>query len=413
MTKITGIKELISAPEDATSYYMVAETTSISTEDGQASSQDSFYVYGFSITGSNSPASANNSYKITYQYADSSKNESATGSLPLLVVPTQLSSKIAAGLQNIHIDMYDPDETNVVAVLGIPLIRKGDKGDPGKTGDSGPFTYYAGSWNDTTQYTRSGERFPIVSHNDSLWYPGKEGSNTGEEPSASSTFWHLLTADEIVFAKILMAEFGKLASAVFSGDYMYSQQGTVNQENSEDFKKFDKDDPEGENSGNFSPNFYINFLTGKIFAKIGYFAGGLITKFFNIANSDAVQQDDGSYLINSNLNIEATGNSGSGYTILLPKDKSFIGSHIYIFNNSFGPYTRAVEANWYNTNVKPQYGTIACNFEGTYDSTTTTGVSTFTFRGGILYLIGVPDEYSEYCRWAIVSDNVIYKTKLY
>ncbi|MCH3994282.1 MAG: hypothetical protein LKE54_04395 [Prevotella sp.] len=280
-------------------------------------------------------------------------------------------------------------------------------------GSPGPFTYFAGEWDKATKYVRTDDRFPIVSHNDSLWYPHKIGSNTGEEPSATSTFWSLLTANEIIWAKIIMSEFGKIGSAVFSGDYMFSQNGTVNGKASSDYKKFNANDPTGNTNGDFAPNLFINFLTGKIFSQIGVFAGGLITKFISLVDSDAILQGDGSYLIKSNLNIEATGHSGSGYTVLLPSDKSFIGAHIYLYNSSFGPYTRSVDPSWYNTNIKSQNGKIACNFDGTYDQTTTTGVSVFSYRGGILHLIGVPDVNSDYCRWAVVSDNVIYKKKMY
>ena len=112
---------------------------------------------------------------------------------------------------------------------------------------------------------------PVVRHNEVYWYPKAEGSILGFEPSASSTYWELLMENDIVFAKIVMAEFGKLASAVFSGAYMLSQYGKLNGQivdsssNIKDtaYTNFDASNPEG---GAFVPNLFLNFLTGYLCA---------------------------------------------------------------------------------------------------------------------------------------------------
>jgi hypothetical protein len=74
-----------------------------------------------------------------------------------------------------------------------------------------------------------------VEYNNALWYPQGIGTNTGEAPSASSNFWQLLTAENIIYAKIMMADFGKLGSAVFYGDYMFSQYGKTFNENTGEY----------------------------------------------------------------------------------------------------------------------------------------------------------------------------------
>lgn len=146
---------------------------------------------------------------------------------------------------------------------------KGDKGDKGNQGIAGPMSYMAGIWSADEWYYRTTDSCPIVLFNDEYWFPRNAGANKGNIPSTTSTVWKLVEKQEIVFAKILMAEFGKIASAIFSGSFMLSQYGTLNgrtiDENSTDkesaYANFDAEDPT--NTAKFIPNLFINFLTGK------------------------------------------------------------------------------------------------------------------------------------------------------
>lgn len=146
---------------------------------------------------------------------------------------------------------------------------KGDKGDQGNQGIAGPMSYMAGIWSADEWYYRTTDSCPIVLHNNQYWFLRNVGANKGGVPSATSTVWKLVERQEIVFAKILMAEFGKIASAIFSGSFMLSQYGTLNgrtiDENSPDkesaYANFDAADPT--NTSKFIPNLFINFLTGK------------------------------------------------------------------------------------------------------------------------------------------------------
>lgn len=148
-----------------------------------------------------------------------------------------------------------------------PQGAAGPQGPQGETGAQGPMAYLAGEWQRNVTYTRNKDSMPVVRHNDVYWYQRKEGSILGFEPSATSAYWELLMENDIVFAKIVMAEFGKLASAVFSGAYMLSQYGKLNGQtvdgnsNVKDtaYTNFDASNPEG---GAFVPNLFINFLTG-------------------------------------------------------------------------------------------------------------------------------------------------------
>ena len=83
-----------------------------------------------------------------------------------------------------------------------------------------------------------------------------------------------------------MAEFAKLASAVFWGDYMFSQYGRDSEGKlTEDYSQF------GESG--FSPRLQINFKTGDIFCE------SLTTKGANYSKLIAAENDDsGIYITN-------------------------------------------------------------------------------------------------------------------
>lgn len=72
-----------------------------------------------------------------------------------------------------------------------------------------------------------------------------------------------------IFTEILMANFAKLASAVFHGDYMFSQQGIdANGEFTTDYKNFNPNDPYAA-SNSFRPSICLNFKTGDAYAGSG------------------------------------------------------------------------------------------------------------------------------------------------
>lgn len=152
-----------------------------------------------------------------------------------------------------------------------PQGAAGPQGAQGEAGPQGPMAFLAGEWQRDVTYTRNKVCMPVVRHNGAYWYLKKETSVLGFEPSATSPYWELLTQNDIVFAKIVMSEFGKLASAVFSGEYMMSQYGKLNGLTVDGnsavkdtaYTNFDASNPEG---GAFVPNLFMNFLTGHLYA---------------------------------------------------------------------------------------------------------------------------------------------------
>lgn len=389
---ISTIKPLIAAPkdgktgDDAVSFYMFSEQSSIHVDkNGNAVTSD-FYVHGYMVKGSGSPSEVRYPVVVeTYYGPDDDRNNPSSQELPCWISPSQ-DPDVENGADSFVITMYKPgaqtgNTANALATITIPIVRdgkdgtdgkdgkdgkdgtsftvegramahfdtreeadaagrmsvmylvdgsegvdafiyiivsstlkvtkdvadnkayitndnghiwvkkgaywndlgviqgpegpqgekgeKGDKGDPGNQGLPGPFSYMAGEWSEDVWYYRTTDSCPIVLYNDQYWYLRNVGANKGSIPSATSTVWKLVDKLEIVFAKILMTEFGKLASAIFSGSFMLSQYGTLNgrtiNEASEDresaYANFDATNPT--DASKFIPNLFINFLTGK------------------------------------------------------------------------------------------------------------------------------------------------------
>ena len=127
---------------------------------------------------------------------------------------------------------YTSSDSNNPSLYEWILIKgdKGDKGDqgvPGSKGDTGPICYPAGLYDSTKTYTGTTTSIPVVLFNNIYYRLKVIGSITGISPT-DSTKWEAFNMLEYVFTKILFSDFGKMASAIFSKDFMFSQQGTIN-----------------------------------------------------------------------------------------------------------------------------------------------------------------------------------------
>lgn len=121
--------------------------------------------------------------------------------------------------------------------------------------------YPAGPYSDTKTYTATAKSCPMVELNGLYYYLAITGSVTGVNPAddvaAKGGTWELMDTFKAIFTEILMADFAKLAAAIFSGDYMFSQYGIDSDGNvSNEYKNFAE--------GTFTPNLLIDFLNGKL-----------------------------------------------------------------------------------------------------------------------------------------------------
>lgn len=162
----------------------------------------------------------------------------------------------------------------------------------GRSGATGAMTYCAGIYDPNADYIATPTAHPYVIVEDegvvgrfrlddesTVW-----NGNGSFYPKDDDQRWSMITDLKEVFASVAFIEFGKLASAIFSGDYMISQTGTdcyadddltriIRTKGATNYKDFNVDDPEGTSTSGwtsngsdrihkFVPNIYMNFLTG-------------------------------------------------------------------------------------------------------------------------------------------------------
>ena|GEM_PF-4929735 len=166
----------------------------------------------------------------------------------------------------------------------------------GAHGDLGPMLYPAGEWQANTTYTKNGQQVPYVLYNGSYYYLAVDSSNRS---SWHSTDWTLVSSFNAVFAQFLIADYGKMSSAIFCGDWCYSQYGKlmtgnggyyivdnngstsghINYDASYDGKLpymyFDPSDPTGSGATTgyprFAPAWAVDFKTGAQYGAMGKF----------------------------------------------------------------------------------------------------------------------------------------------
>ena len=194
-------------------------------------------------------------------------------------------------------------------------------GMPGKDGKSGMVIYPAGNWDSSTTYVQETDSTgkpsaaPYVAYSEKTvsgrthprYWVLNVPESTGERPDLNSTgddaVWIEMEHFESVYAEILLSPNALVGSAVFSGDYMFSQNGVGN------YKDFDfgTTDPYS-SSSSFKPNYCVNLKTGKVWMNggltifdydgSGQLAGGAIewnkSGGLAINNAGAVFNIDGS-----------------------------------------------------------------------------------------------------------------------
>lgn len=136
-----------------------------------------------------------------------------------------------------------------------------------------PIIYPQGIYTAGVTYINDGARTPYVYYNGNYYYLSREGSWIGTEdstPDKNPTWWTLLEGFEALYTKVGIIANGLIGSAVFNGDYMFSQQGVdQNGTASSRYEDFLKNYSTGGTLVNpydpmaaFKPNFCINFRTG-------------------------------------------------------------------------------------------------------------------------------------------------------
>lgn len=209
--------------------------------------------------------------------------------------------------------LVDLASGNVVARKTVRVVTDGRDGTDGKPGGRGPMAYPAGEYDtDETYDSRSGvspivlcdgQYFILKAGN--LWE--REALTPAQDAVSSDPHWELVDQFKTVFTDILMANFAKLSSAVFYGNYMMSTQGTSSAgiKNSA-YKNVDVylDILEGKTeieAGKdpvypFRPKFLLNLRTGQMWGD-SLTAGNTVFGYDDVKNSTGIY---GSVALNYN-----------------------------------------------------------------------------------------------------------------
>lgn len=240
---------------------------------------------------------------------------------------------------------------------------RGDDGEPGAQGQPGPLLYPAGVFDPVAIYEATDLRRPYVADGRdgqgvTAYYALRAGhSYRGTDaPAGRQTphedyqhddpAWELITGMRSVFAEILMADFARLASAVFSGDLMFSQQGTDAAGNPSDAYQL-----LGEG---FTPNLLLDFLRGRLMcanadisgtirARNGYFSGILRNDPIMLTPDNYNDYSKGVTWFGSEIDWDKCGSGirleGAQWPVAyvqlqLPDSFGYIGNTFRIENNS-------------------------------------------------------------------------------
>ena len=139
----------------------------------------------------------------------------------------------------------------------------------GAKGSRGQLPYPAGEYDLHTSYICTDMVAPYVLYNGTYYVMNQITTWVGQGvPSninnpqkdyavnGTKATWVPIESYKAIYVEILMANFAKLASAVFSGDYMFSQQGVDAEGNpTSSYEKIGTEE--------FTPNLLLNFLIGK------------------------------------------------------------------------------------------------------------------------------------------------------
>lgn len=198
----------------------------------------------------------------------------------------------------VRFELCDTATGDTLARVTVPVIRDGQDGkdgEPGadgadgkdgKDGATGPIAYPSGIFDPTETYNGTAGSVPIVEY-DGQYYVLRGGKtyNATDGTAADTRYptpaenvahystgnpnrkWDLLDKFKAVYADIIMADFAKLSSAVFYGDYMFSQKGRDADGNiTERYQDFALDET-GNPTGAFTPEWWVNLRTGQSYMR--------------------------------------------------------------------------------------------------------------------------------------------------
>lgn len=206
--------------------------------------------------------------------------------------------------------------------------KNGLDGLPGANGRKGQVVYPAGIYDVNKTYQTTEDKAPYVyDTNDGNFYVlntimswvGTEQEN--RYPNQMPDTWTKFDGFEALYTKIGIIANGLIGSAVFNGDYMFSQQGINPSFVNASTSSYENFDSEHIYDGTFTPNIMFNFKTGAghlaagkiLFDSDGnittndvYFKGNIQPIFEEISSTTNLSLYNNNYIVTGSGNIEIT-----------------------------------------------------------------------------------------------------------
>lgn len=247
------------------------------------------------------------------------------------------------------------DDTGTI-VWGTPFRLSGINGlngINGEDGKKGQLIYPAGIYSNTTSYTTDEYKAPYVldpSDNNfyvlnaiMTWRGTSQDDRTPSQDYAQNKgkYWLKFDAFEAVYAKIGIIANGLIGSAVFNGDYMFSQQG-INSSggSSTDYEKFNSNDPFNI-SNEFRPNICINYATGEVWFGAG--SSNFKANGNGILANGVIKWDDNSFIISKDNNIVLKINYSNKTVSILDGALNLANKNVTFGNNVIVKYNAPIE----------------------------------------------------------------------
>ena len=146
----------------------------------------------------------------------------------------------------------------------------------GSVGPAGPIFFPAGIWDAATQYVSNDQQRPYVLHGQNYYYL-KTGVTVTGLPNPATSYaaggnWVLMDTIKVAIMEAVIADFGKIGSAVFKGKYMFSQYGIngTTGVSSIQYQLFcDNSNDPYSTSNSFIPNWCVDLEQGTMWAAGG------------------------------------------------------------------------------------------------------------------------------------------------
>lgn len=378
-------------------------------------------------------------YKIVFGHILADADKPADGTLRIPGNGWELTHGdvyVGYSLWQIHATIDGDD--NLVGTWCDPFRMTGEPGESIE-GEPGALAYPAGVFDplifyDSTQGTtpvvmdgvdgRGEGQYYVLEQNQT--YCGNDAPENHKSPREDCVTngsdgikpkWKKADHFKAIFADIFMANFAKLASAVFYENLMFSQQGTDGNGNPRGTSAADayaykdlnaKTLGETDPAKWFIPNFSIDFKTGDLKAGKGTFGGSIQTSLVKLQDSDA--EDVGSagvdygqiYRIRKDLKLMVSSHT----YIELPISPEYIGAEITICESQKN-YSRNDIA--CPVMIRAQGGDTIGGIEASEKTNLDDYEPTRTvyFRDGVTKFLGIPANYigstDEKTKWMLIS----------